>query len=348
MSGTAACTFSDLCLIDSCCFFPLFSNNTDESWVPPPPPARQEVSEGDDDEYEEEEVEDESEEIVADDEYEEVELAAATAAAAVAAAGGGGEDDTLDEEQGIFQALDEAEKAEKAAIKYDNNDQRQSRALPAEQPAAKPREPLPEKESGDIAKQRCTVAGVLFVGAIAIAALVVPFVYDYPNRNTSGDEPTPSSPTSPTAPTAPAPSLAPTLGPGETLAPTVTDSSTASPTTLRFNQFLESFLIPISGSEVFEDPESPQFRAGFFISEEDPYTSQLTTVEQLEDRYASITFYYATNGDDWLSCSSTDTSCTEGPWLVDDVCGWSGVGCTEAGRISSIEFGTLWHSLVFL
>jgi hypothetical protein len=315
------------------------------------------AADGSDDEYEEEEVEvfadnqndddddddDDTEEVVADDddedEYEEVELAAV--------GDGGSQDDILvDEHQGVFDALDEAERAEGAITYDDNNLQQQSRALPAEPPVYKPRaEAVPPGR--DIAKQNCIIAGVLFVGAIAIAALVLPFVLDYPNRNTSGGEPTePTGPTDVPAPTpfpaptpspAPVPPSVPTLAPGETFAPTVTAAPT---TSLRFNQFLESFLIPISGSEVFQDVTSPQYRAARYISSDDPYTSELTSVEALEDRYAAITFYYATNGNEWFSCYLNDSSCEAGQWLVNDVCLWFGVGCTEEGRVSSISFGT--------
>jgi hypothetical protein len=109
---------------------------------------------------------------------------------------------------------------------------------------------------------------------------------------------------------------------------------------LRLNQFIQQFLIPISGEEVFEDRNSPQFRAATYIADVDPYTSQLTTVEQLEDRYAAVTFYFATGGDDWKRCYYGDESCTEGQWLVDDVCGWFAVACDEVGRISGFLFGT--------
>lgn len=363
---------------DDCC---TISCHVDESWVPPPPPPRdeEEGTDGDrelvaaaavgaaatgEEEYEEEEVE-EDEEIEEldddddDDDYEEVEVSAQSSRALAAAVG---DEDTADEEQGVFGALDEdedvplddeqevfdaLEEASMAdrAITYNDESTQQERALPAEPPVYKPSESSPVVESND-SKQNCIIVGILLVGAMAIVAIVLPFVLDYNNRDTSGG-PTPTMVPGPTAapvaptPTAPVAPDVPTLGPGETLSPTITAPPSSQPSNLRFGQFLEAFLIPISGEEVFQDINSPQYRAAVFISEDDPYTSELTSVEQLEDRYASITFYFATNGDNWFSCYFNDTSCTEGEWLVDDVCGWDGVGCTEDGRISSIVFGTL-------
>ncbi len=134
-------------------------------------------------------------------------------------------------------------------------------------------------------------------------------------------------------------------------APAVTESPTMSPTialshaptTLQWGQFLQSFLIPISGEEVFMDKNSPQYRAGKYILD-DPYTAEVPTTGRLNDRYASITFYFATGGENWNSCYYGDESCDSGQWLEGDVCDWNAVSCDEEGRIVSYLFGKF-HSL---
>ncbi|VEU42100.1 unnamed protein product [Pseudo-nitzschia multistriata] len=109
------------------------------------------------------------------------------------------------------------------------------------------------------------------------------------------------------------------------------------PTTLRWGQFMKTFLIPISGEEVFQNEASPQYRAAKFVLD-DPYTDELTTSEQLEERYASAVFYFSTNGGDWDSCSLNDNECKSGRWLVGDVCGWYAVTCNGYGMVTSFDF----------
>jgi Leucine-rich repeat (LRR) protein len=231
----------------------------------------------------------------------------------------------------VFRALDEAEKADRS---FPN---RVSTPVAPEQAARSPtevkeRDSMPQRDPRT-AKQNCIVALVIIVGLLAIAAIVLPFVIDYGRSDDS-----PSGGPSPSTP-APIPST-PTISPSPTEAPVV-GGPTESPTTLRLGQFIQQYLVPISGEEVFQDRNSPQFRAGEYIADVDPFTSELTSVELLADRYAAITFYYATNGENWDSCSLGDTSCEGGQWLVGDVCGWFSVQCDDVGRISAILFGTI-------
>lgn len=143
-----------------------------------------------------------------------------------------------------------------------------------------------------------------------------------------------ASPVNPTA----AP-VAPTRAP---VTPTRAPASSPSgaPTTLRLGNLIDVFLIPISGEEVFQDQNSPQFKAAQFIAEEDDYeyTGDLPAETILAERYAMATFYYATNGDDWNQCFEGDTTCF-GPWLEGDVCSWEYIACNQAGRVVSISFG---------
>ena len=193
--------------------------------------------------------------------------------------------------------------------------------------------------------------GVVLVGCLAIVAIVLPFVFDYGRTNNKIQILTPPGPT-PTPATTVAPTVVPAGNETEAeeedeeellLQPANnwTESPTVTPTTVQWGQFLTTFLIPVSGEAVFADETSPQYRAAEYILT-DPYTTQLTTTEQLEDRYASLTLYYATDGANWTTCYLGDTTtCPEGrQWLVDDTCTWYGITCNEEGRVTAYQFGT--------
>lgn len=279
--------------------------------------------------FEEEVVEDEEEEseVESEEEYEEEEVVLDDGAGASTVAG-------LEQEMDVFRALDDAERADKPLPT------RVSTPVAPEQAtrsavstgSVKQRDSMPQRDPRT-AKQNCIIALVIIVGLMAIAAIVLPFVIDYGRSDDS-----PSGGPSPSTP-APIPST-PTISPSPTEAPVVS-GPTESPTTLRLGQFIEQYLVPISGEEVFQDRDSPQFRAAVHIADVDPFTAELTSVEELADRYAAITFYYATNGPNWDSCYLGDESCEGGQWLVDDVCGWFSVQCDDVGRITAILFGTI-------
>lgn len=114
--------------------------------------------------------------------------------------------------------------------------------------------------------------------------------------------------------------------------------TTNAPTTLRLGNFIQVFLVPISGEEVFQDQTSPQFRAAEYISEEDPYTGEILDETILAERYGIITTYFATGGENWNRCSLGDETCA-GAWLTGDACGWEFVSCNGDGRIVAISFG---------
>jgi len=173
---------------------------------------------------------------------------------------------------------------------------------------------------------------IVFLLCVAIVAIVLPFFLDYPNGggNKSKEDPStePDPETPPNETINPNPS-APTDNP--------TEPPTDAPTTLRWAQFLSTFLIPISGEEVFKDKNSPQYRAGKYLLD-DPYTDFVSTIGRLSDRYAVATFYFATEGENWNSCYFGDSECNSGQWLVDDVCDWFAVSCDDDARVSSFLF----------
>ena len=202
---------------------------------------------------------------------------------------------------------------------------------------------------------RIIMVCLFVVGALAIVAIVLPFVLDDDDggdgSRSDTDSPTTGPTMAPTAPrvptsspmptTTPAPTMmpVPTISPAPTQAP-IPGDPTFAPTTFRFSQFLEAFLIPELGEEPFEDRESAQYEAALFLSDFDDYIEELTSIEQLADRYAAAVFYFAAEGDDWDTCFYNDTNC-ESSWLEGDACGWFGLDCNENGRLISVNFGKI-------
>lgn len=219
--------------------------------------------------------------------------------------------------------MDEAERADNAS---------EDGALANTEPKSTPEseDKGASKEGGS--RKKCITLIAIFLACVAIVAIVLPFYLDYPSGvgKKSGQESS-STDTQPSA-TPKSETSAPSISPS--------DAPSDAPTTLQWGQFLQAFLIPISGEEVFEDESSPQYRAAKFIVE-DPYTAEVPTTGQLNDRYASATFYFATEGENWNSCYYGDTNCEDGQWLVGDVCDWAAVFCDDEGRVVQYFFGKI-------
>lgn len=219
--------------------------------------------------------------------------------------------------QDVFRALDEAERAESVSSSQNEG------TSPGNDT---------EKNTASRGKQRCIILALLFFACVAIVAIVLPFFIDYRPQKSKTNPSQPSQPVNPVNPVNPLP---PTSEPGPTT-DVLTASPTVTPTTLRWGQFMKSFLIPLSGKEVFEDENSPQYLAAKYILD-DPYTVELTKSE-LDERYASVTFYFATDGPNWDSCFFGDKKCKSGQWLDGNVCGWHGVTCNDYGRVTCFSF----------
>lgn len=236
-----------------------------------------------------------------------------------------------EQDQDVFKALDEAERADNAS---------EDGVVTNTEPKALP-ESADGAPKGGARKKNCVIIAV-FLACVAIVAIVLPFYIDYPagpfkksgSESSSGD----SEPSAP-GPSAPGPSAP---GPSPTNPPTISPTGAPSdaPTTLQWGQFLQAFLVPISGEEVFQDESSPQYLAAKFILD-DEYTAEVPTTGQLNDRYASAIFYFATEGENWKSCYYGDMDCESGQWLVGDVCDWHAVSCNNEGRVVSYLFGKL-------
>jgi hypothetical protein len=185
------------------------------------------------------------------------------------------------------------------------------------------------------------VVGIIVVICLGVAAIVLPFTLD--SYCDCPDVPNINSPTQPT----PAPQPSTPSQPSSSAAPTApTASPSVAPTTGRFTQFVENFAADISGSDVFEDPSSPQYRAAQFIANEASFDSEINNVEQLGDLYAVSVFYYSTGGDDWTECSQGNSTCEGQSWLSPEVgyCEWNWITCNEDNRVSDIIFSK--HSLI--
>jgi hypothetical protein len=126
------------------------------------------------------------------------------------------------------------------------------------------------------------------------------------------------------------------VGGDDEFAPTAMPSSAPSampslaPTSQKFDQYLD-YLVPISGADVFINRNSPQYRAASWAAEDDPITPELLIgSEQLDQRYALATFYYALNGDDWTFNDD---------WLSGiQECDWFGIRCDDSGKVNQLFF----------
>lgn len=232
-----------------------------------------------------------------------------------------------EQDQDVFKALDEAERADNL--------------VPSPKPGA-PVNPkadsVADNEDKDASKEggskrKCIILVLIFFICVAIVAIVLPFYLDYPPGRPAEQAPTNAPNPSSSAPPKPEPNT-----PTNTPTSSPTNAPTETPTTVQWALLLTTLLIPISGEEVFKDENSPQYLAAKHMLD-DPYTELVRTKGRLEDRYASITFYFATEGENWKSCFFGDANCDSGQWLVDDVCDWYAVSCDDDGRVSSYLFG---------
>ena len=235
-----------------------------------------------------------------------------------------------EEDQDVFKALDEAERADNAfSSPKTGPDTTESKTNDDS-------EKVPIKSQGQ-SRRNGTVFLVIFLLCAVIVAIVLPFYIDYPSGLGTKESSHQDSPESPSDVSTPEASPEPTDSP---LTSIPTGPPTDAPTTLQWGQFLNAFLIPNSGEEVFQDKDSPQYRAAKFVLD-DPYTDMVSTTGRLNDRYATITFYFATEGENWKSCYFGDADCASGQWLEGDICDWYAVSCDDDGRVISFLFGML-------
>lgn len=140
-----------------------------------------------------------------------------------------------------------------------------------------------------------------------------------------------------------------------TVAPSVTPSVSTAPTVSLFPDILQEILVQFDSPTLednLRDPNSPQYRAAKWMAEEDrrveifnwtfplPQNDEnaeedVSSILQFRQRYALVTFYYATNGEKWLDrCNFLDPdlhvcdwTC---PWILDGWGFYGGVACGSA------------------
>ena len=176
------------------------------------------------------------------------------------------------------------------------------------------------------------IFGLLIVICVGAAAIVVP-LYVKPQYE--------SDPIVIIQTGAPAPSASVVPNSSPTQAPTPKDVPTLPPTTAAFATFVNQFALEISGSEAFENPDSPQYKAADFIANDAEYAPRLSDKAMLGDLYAASVFYFSTAGEYWFECSQGSDNCPDGiSWMSSNVtyCHWSWIGCNDAGRIVDIVF----------
>jgi hypothetical protein len=80
-------------------------------------------------------------------------------------------------------------------------------------------------------------------------------------------------------------------------------------------------LSTVTSSELLLNTSTPEGQAFVWMTETDPLMPNVCTYPTLLQRYGLATFYYATDGDNWL---------VKDGWLgMDEECVWAGIECTD-------------------
>ena len=106
------------------------------------------------------------------------------------------------------------------------------------------------------------------------------------------------------------------------------------PTSALFADLLDALqpLYPDEESyqQAFANSSTPQYQAAEWAASNAP-AGLTATDPRMISRYALATFYYATNGADWVRCGVGSTNCDAGrEWLTaENECDWFAVGCVD-------------------
>ena len=130
------------------------------------------------------------------------------------------------------------------------------------------------------------------------------------------------------------PSEKPSVAPSASGMPSVGPSSgpTSLCETLPRADFIFNVIVAVS-PEIFGNPFGPQALALFWLVDEDPAQIDPCTYPTLEQRYALVTMYFSTFGDDWNESSGWLTAAHE--------CTWFGISC-NGDQLAGIALGTCW------
>ena len=91
---------------------------------------------------------------------------------------------------------------------------------------------------------------------------------------------------------------------------------------------------------IFSDTSAPQYKAIDWAWESALEEGIDMQSDRMIQRFALATFYFATNGDEWVRCGRKSTRCdVTQEWLTGaDECDWYAIECDEEGDVTEIYF----------
>ena len=133
----------------------------------------------------------------------------------------------------------------------------------------------------------------------------------------------------------------------ETTQDTTSEAPSASPTSSSLptnKRYLEEILLSngTSDGKVLDDTSSPQYKAMFWLSEEDALRVTPDSSNFLQ-RFALAVLYYSTNGDEWTKCSKDADDCDNKKHYLSDKheCNWYGSTCADGDALDELNIGKL-------
>lgn len=217
--------------------------------------------------------------------------------------------------------------------------QNQSYVVPPKEPELKIVDALdvvPEHQiiSERTKKKRLTFFGGIFLFVVVLLVVIVVIAVTL-NRG-------PKNSTGSFTDTTPSPTETPSQSPSAVL-PT---APTIAPTTTSFGKFLTTLESHYDGTgqpfdAIFSDPTSPQYQAAKWAIDSAPTVGINESDDRMINRFALATFYFSTNGDEWVNCGRRSTNCdVSEEWLTGtNECNWYAIECNDDGsQITKIYF----------
>ena len=124
-------------------------------------------------------------------------------------------------------------------------------------------------------------------------------------------------------------------------APSASPTNAVTIASKALNDFLFALERHYDGTEnvdaIFSNASSPQYRAAAWTVES---VSANDDEDRMIRRFALATFYFATNGDDWVKCGRESKQCElSREWLTgENECNWYAIECDDDGDIIEIFF----------
>ena len=92
--------------------------------------------------------------------------------------------------------------------------------------------------------------------------------------------------------------------------------------------------------KAFAEYGTPQYRAAIWATSTDNTEGLPGDNSRLLTRFALASFYFATNGDNWLRCARSGSNCNLGEeWLsIESECSWFSIECNDNNVVQGINF----------